>query len=165
MRTEHGIFYSIASNFRLILTLQIVVHLPPHDVHRCTELLKIDPQHLEAIRKMGLHIITWTLVVNPTLHLFWRWMMKLLIISLLKLVSATNGQVMRNFVVLFAVSLNKLLNRKPSYRWFETPRGWWCWTITWCSIQPFDSFLQRPHCGDMVLRLSSSSGFAVIIGA
>ena len=91
----------------------------------CTEWLKIDPQHLEAIRKMGLHIITWTLVVNPTLHLFWRWMMKLLIISLLKLVSATNGQVMRNFVVLFAVSLNKLLNRKPSYRRFETPRDWW----------------------------------------
>ena len=30
-------------------------------------------------------------------------------------------QVMWNFVVFFGVSLNKLMNKQSSYRWFETP--------------------------------------------
>ena len=35
------------------------------------------------------------------------------------------------FVVLLAASLNGLLNKQPSCRWFETPfvRVWWCFVI------------------------------------
>ena len=38
--------------------------------------------------------------------------------------SAHKGPVLRSFDILFVISLKKLLNKQPSFQWFETP---WCW--------------------------------------